>query len=71
LSLKASWLVEYQDLKSEFERAANNLIKEAIRSKGIKLESGQSDSYRETTTPRKGCEYCSVCIIAVNPHHEV
>ena len=39
---KLAGMKEYQELKSEFDRSAMGLIKEAIRSKGIRLESGQT-----------------------------
>lgn len=54
---------EYQDLRSEFERASMSLIKEAILSKGIKLE-GELAASVVTSKPIQGggCGFCTACI---------
>lgn len=65
---KLADLKEYQELKSELERASRNLIKEAIRRKGIKLEPELEVSPRAATTPSHieaisaVCGFCTNCI---------
>ena len=59
---KLAGMKEYQELKSEFDRSAMGLIKEAIRSKGIRLESGRTPGSQPSLAV--GCGFCEVCITA-------
>jgi hypothetical protein len=60
---KLAGVKDLQELKSEFERATMGLIKEALRSKGIKLESGLATGQPQQGLLR-GCGFCEVCITA-------
>lgn len=54
---------DFQELKSEFEKASMSLIKEVMRSKGIKLESGLAAQAPQGLRAA-GCGFCEVCITA-------
>jgi hypothetical protein len=63
LENKLENLKEYQQLKSEYESKALNLIKEAIHEKGINLESEEEASFHEVLAEH-GCIACTHCITA-------
>jgi len=59
---KLKGMKEFQELKSEFDRSTMSLVKEAMVSKGIKLD-GRLPTH-ETGGLKASCGFCEVCITA-------
>jgi hypothetical protein len=55
---------DFQELKSEFERGTMVLIKEAMLTKGIKLDGGLSPGQGPQSLRANSCGFCEVCITA-------
>jgi hypothetical protein len=65
---KIAGLKEYQELKAELDKTSMALIKEAMHSKSIKLETGLEDKTRAEPTTAMVAESCGIfCTTCITP----